>query len=98
VNDEDTLRKVSAVLRAAGETHHAVFAIADGDDDDWATWYADWLVNLSELPALLGTKPARSALTYELVALGREYAAAGTDEPWDEFYAARLIERLGKRG
>jgi hypothetical protein len=95
---EETTRKLSEVLRRAGETHHAVFRIVDGSDDDWATWYADWLVNLSELPALLGTTPARSELTYHLVALGKEYAGANTDEPWDEFYASRLLERLGKDG
>jgi hypothetical protein len=30
-----------------------VFAITDGEDPDWATWYADWLVNLSRDAALL---------------------------------------------
>lgn len=26
-----------------------VYRIVDGADPDWASWYADWLVNLSEL-------------------------------------------------
>jgi hypothetical protein len=95
VSDETT-RKLSEVLHTVGETHHAVFQIVDGADDDWATWYADWLVNLSELPALLGTTPVRSELTYQLVSLAKEYAAADTDEPWEEYYASRLLERLGK--
>jgi len=33
---------MSGLLHEAGETHHRVFRIADGADDDWATWYADW--------------------------------------------------------
>ena len=93
---EETVQKVSEVLHTVSETHHTVFQIVDGADDDWATWYADWLVNLSELPALLGTTPARSELTYQLVSLGKEFADATTDEPWEEFYASRLLERLGK--
>ncbi|MFL5738497.1 MAG: hypothetical protein ACJ76P_14390 [Actinomycetota bacterium] len=95
---DETARRLSDLLHTAGETHHRVFAIVDGADDDWATWYADWLVNLSALPELLGGKPVRSELTYQLVALTKEYADARRDEPWEEYYATRLLERLGKRG
>ncbi|MFL5767851.1 MAG: hypothetical protein ACJ758_08425 [Actinomycetota bacterium] len=94
---EETPRKLSELLHEAGETHHAVFRIVDGADDDWATWYADWLVNHSELPALLGATPVRSELTFQLVSLGKEYAEADPGEPWEDYYAARLIERLGNR-
>ena len=78
-------------MHQAAETHHQVFAITDGDDPDWATWYAEWLVNLSRLPDLVGTKPPRSAVTYQLVSLDKEYAEAGSSEPWEDFYAARLM-------
>jgi hypothetical protein len=37
--------QISALLHQAAETHHVVFAITDGTDADWATWYADWLAN-----------------------------------------------------
>jgi hypothetical protein len=47
-----TLERVSALLHEVGETHHRVYRIVDGADDDWASWYADWLINLSELPSL----------------------------------------------
>jgi hypothetical protein len=54
-------QQVSELLHEAGETHHRVYRIVDGADDDWATWYSDWLVNLSELPALLAPSlPAAS--------------------------------------
>jgi hypothetical protein len=58
----DTLEQVSALLHEAGETHHRVFRIVDGADDEWASWYAWWLINLSELPDLLDAKPLRSEL------------------------------------
>ena len=35
--------QISALLHQVAETHHVVFAITDGTDADWATWYADWL-------------------------------------------------------
>ena len=79
---EATVDQISALLHETGETHHRVFRIVDGADDDWASWYADWLTNLSELPALLRVKPVRSELTWLLVSLDKKYAATQAGEPW----------------
>jgi len=68
---------------AAGETHHQVFRIVDGADDDWASWYAQWLIDLSELPDLLGVRPVRSELIYLLVSLDRQFTAEAPGEPWE---------------
>ena len=86
---------IARLLREAAETHHRVFRITDGADDDWASWYADWLLQLSELPVLLGTPPVRSELVYALVQLGKDHAEASPAEPWDEFYAERLARDFG---
>ncbi len=86
--------RVAALLHEAGETHHLVYRIVDGDDPDWASWYADWLLNLSELPQILGTKPVRSELVWLLVSLDKEYTAAGPDTPWPQWYADRIVERF----
>ena len=77
---DENVKEVAALLHQAAETHHQVFAITDGDDPDWATWYADWLVNLSRFSEFLGTKPPRSAVTHQLVSLDREYGQAGSTE------------------
>jgi hypothetical protein len=92
---EDRLDAVAALLHEAAETHHVVYRIVDGDDPDWASWYADWLLELSELPQLLGAKPVRSALVYHLVGLDREYTAAPHEEPWERYYARALLAALG---
>ena len=65
----DALEQISGLLHEAGETHHRVFRIVDGADNDWASWYAQWLIDLSELPDLLGARPVRSELIYLLVSL-----------------------------
>jgi hypothetical protein len=75
-----------------------VFAIVDGADDDWATWYSDWLVNLSELPTLLGVTPVRSELTWLLVTLDKEFTSEQPDGRWEDHYARRLIEHFGTGG
>jgi hypothetical protein len=86
---------LSGLLHEAAETHHVVYRITDGDDPDWASWYADWLLNLSELPELLGSKPVRSHLVHALVQLDREYRVEGPDEPWEDWYARGLIGLFG---
>ena len=92
----DSTERIAALLHEAGETHHVVYRIVDGDDPDWASWYADWLVNLSELPEILGASPVRSELVWLLVSLDREYATRAPDEPWPQWYAERILDRFGK--
>jgi hypothetical protein len=86
------VERIGGVLYEASETHHRVYRIVGGADDDWASWYADWLINLSELPSLLETTPVRSELIYELVGLARDYTAKAPAERWETFYAQRLLE------
>ena len=90
--------QTAALLHEAGETHHLVYRIVDGDDPDWASWYADWLINLSELPQILGTTPVRSELVWMLVSLDKEYMTASPDVPWPQWYAERLVEHFGAPG
>lgn len=87
----DSVQKIGELLHEAGETHHTVYRIVDGADDDWASWYADWLVRLSELPDLLGVTPVRSELVYMLVRLDKEYTEYKPAEPWEQYYAEQLI-------
>ena len=86
--------RIAELLHEAAETHHTVYRITDGDDPDWASWYADWLLDLSELPDALGTRPVRGHLVHALVDLDREYASADRSERWEDWYAKRLVERL----
>ena len=91
----DTLGQISSLLHEAGETHHQVFRIVDGADDDWASWYAQWLIELSELPGLLGRRPVRSELIYVLVDLDKHYVADNPAEPWEQYYARRILSHFG---
>jgi len=94
----DTLEQISGLLHEAGETHHRVFRIVDGADDDWASWYAWWLINLSELPDLLKAKPVRSDLIYLLVSLDKEYTAGAPGEAWETYYARQMIRHFQPAG
>jgi hypothetical protein len=95
MSNQDRVGRIADLLSEAAELHHAVYRISDGDDPDWASWYADWLIELSELSEVLGEKPVRSELIYELVRLGREYGELSPVERWQDYYARGLAERFG---
>ena len=86
----EVAEQISALLQEAAETHHRVYRIVDGADDDWASWYAWWLINLSELPSRLGVTPVRSDLICLLVTLDRRYTAGPPADPWPAFYAREI--------
>ena len=92
---DDAIARIADLLHEAGETHHVVYRIVDGDDPDWASWYSDWLLRLSELPQILAQTPVRSELTYMLVQLDKDYSAQAPDEAWPRWYARALVERFG---
>jgi hypothetical protein len=86
--------RIPTLLHEAGETHHRVYRIVDGEDPDWASWYADWLLNLSELPELLGVRPVRSELVYMLVHLDKEFTRKAPGGSWEDYYAEGLIQHF----
>ena len=94
----DTSEQISALLHEAGETHHRVYRIVDGADDDWASWYAQWLIDLSELPDLLGARPVRSELVYLLVSLDKQYTVEAPGEPWETYYARQILRHFRPAG
>ncbi|MEA2257066.1 MAG: hypothetical protein QOG35_3111 [Solirubrobacteraceae bacterium] len=91
---DERQQQVAELLHEAGEVHHVVYRITDGADDDWASFYADWLIDHSELAVLLGGAPTRSHLVHELVDAERAYAESAPDERWEDSYAARIVRRF----
>jgi hypothetical protein len=88
--------RIAALLDEAAETHHRVYRITDGTDADWASWYADWLIHLSELPEVLGAPPVRSELVYTLVGLDKEYVEKQPPQPWTHYYATEIAAKFGR--
>jgi hypothetical protein len=91
---DDRIQRVSGLLHEAGDVHHVVYRITDGADDDWASFYADWLIEHSELPEALGRAPTRSHLVHELVESERALADTAPQARWEDFYAERIIDRF----
>src|SRR5262249_51228921 len=95
---EARMTRVAELLREAAETHHVVYRIVDGADDDWASWYGDWLVRLSELPQVLGAAPVRSERVYLLVGSEKEYVQRRPAEAWETYYARAILEHFSRPG
>jgi hypothetical protein len=88
---DDATRELAELVNKAGEIHHMVFADTDGSDDDWATFYSDWLLTHGKISDFLRKRPIRSHLTRDLVELDEQYTAASPSDPWPTWYAERLI-------
>lgn len=89
--------ELAETLHQAAELHHQVYKIVDGNDPDWASWYADWLISLSILPKLLKVRPVRSELVYLLVKLDKDYGREKPDSPWEQYYAKGIINHFSRR-
>lgn len=88
---DDVISGIAALLNQVGEVHHQVFADTEGADDDWATFYSDWLLHHSDFAKLLGRTPIRSHLTRDLVELDERYTKEQPKEPWPQWYASQLL-------
>jgi hypothetical protein len=91
----DRIDQIAGFLDQVSEIHHAVFVDTDGTDEDWASFYSDWLLAHSSLPELLGRTPVRSHLVRDLVVSDEQYTAENPAEPWPQWYARRLITTYG---
>jgi hypothetical protein len=52
------------------------------------------LIELSELPSLLGRTPVRSELVCRLVLLDKEYIDQEPAEPWPQYYARGIADHF----
>ena len=59
---QEQTHSIASVLTRTEQAHGAVFHYVGGDDADWASFYADFLINHSPLPAMLATPPIRGHL------------------------------------
>jgi hypothetical protein len=84
---------LEAVLRGAGEAHHAAYADTDGDDPEWALWYASHVIG--DLRAVLHRPELTlSRLVWAFVSCDDAYSAGRRELPWHGFYADCFIREL----
>jgi hypothetical protein len=80
---------VAKLLRDTGEAHHQAFIETNGEDPEWAIWYADYLQE--KLAKLVRANFTRSDLIYLLVKLEKTRALDAPGSDWAYFYARLLV-------
>lgn len=93
MTDETKVGRLAALFRETGEAHHQAFLDTDGDDPEWALWYAEHLH--ARLTPFLAAPITRSRLVFCLIGADDEHRATESDAPWPEYYARRFVECLG---
>ena len=87
---DDETDRLAGILEQAHEVHAVVARRTDGEDPDWALFYAWWLLNWSDFTSVLGRSPSLAELTVELAALDAAYRAGPRELPWPAAYAIML--------
>lgn len=90
---EDKINALVELLRESAQEHHRAYAATNGDDPDWAIWYADYLHD--KLPAHLGVTLNKSDIIYMLMRLDYERRSEAPGSEWKRFYARSLLLRYG---
>ncbi len=87
----DKSDQIADLLRQTGLAHHQAFIETNGEDAEWASWYAGYL--LERLPAILGKDFTSEQLTELLIGLDKQQNADAPDAEWPEFYANQMLSR-----
>ena len=93
MTDRDELGRLSELFQQAGDAHHRAFSETDGEDPEWALWYAEYLHE--KLNTFLAAPITRSRLVFCLIGADDEHRATESDVPWPEYYAQRFLECMG---
>ena len=81
--------ELADLLRQTGHDHHQAYLETNGEDPEWALWYAEYLVD--KLPAHVGRTLTRSEIVYLLWAASQAHET-NASEAWPEFYASFMLE------
>jgi len=84
-------QQLAVLLREAAAAHHRAFAATNGEDREWATWYAKYLG--PRLEALVGRRPDSALLAADLVAVDSEHRRTAPQAAWSDYDARWLWQR-----
>ena len=87
---QDTMAQLIGLLTEAGEAHHHYETeVLKQPDADWASWYAEYLVD-HRIGQALGRDVSTERLAQLLTKYANAYQAEQPAQSWQEYYASRL--------
>ena len=92
---EDKISKITELLGQTDSAHHFYEAkVLKGDRDiDWPEWYAEYLIGHG-LDLVMEDRPATETLVGILMKCRSDHQNCESDLSWEEFTAARIVEKL----
>ncbi len=97
MNGEQGVR-IREILQRAEAAHGAWAVYHDGEDNDWAGFYAAFIVRMSPIAEALGESPGLDQTVIALRALARAHQEAASADAWPEWYATRFVDALEQAG
>lgn len=92
-HDSDLVEGLTALFDEAGKAHHQAFAATDGEDSEWAEWYATYAHDRVE--ALLDIQIPEDDLAALFQDVEERRRREGSPS-WPRFYARFFAERFGE--
>lgn len=89
--EPERIEKLVELFRATSEAHGEAFAESDGVDPDWASWFANELVE--PLNELLGSELDHGQIAALLAEAEQEHIITSPGREWPAYYADFFIAR-----
>ena len=90
MNESQIRENIINNLIETAEAHHKAFSATEGEDPDWAIWYADHL--LENMRNLLKANFTKSELIYLLVKVDKEMRINAPGVEWHSYYARFFLD------
>jgi hypothetical protein len=85
-------QRLIELLQQAGSAHHRAYSHSNGEDADWALWYAHYLH--SRVQEQIEKSLTISELVYLLVAAERARTKEASSADWPAYYARFFVENM----
>lgn len=84
---------LTQLFKETGQAHHEAFLATNGADENWATWYTDYLQG--PLNVIFGVMIERETLADMLIAFDKRHQMDTSHTLWAEYYARLFLEHYG---
>jgi hypothetical protein len=91
MSDAHLAKQLAELFDRAGHAHHQAFLAVNGEDPEWAAWYARWL--LDPLGRALDRAYTIEELTALLESADELKHQQAPDADWRMFYAGFFVEQ-----
>ncbi len=82
-------KQLVSLLKRTGKEHHEAFADVDGEDPEWAKWYAERMH--AEFEGLVDMSVGVAGLADLLDRFSKMQEEEAPDDHWAEYYARKLL-------